>query len=40
MEKIRNYRATPINDNWFILPNGVKIELKQLKDWQLSDDSV
>lgn len=32
MKKIKAYPVTPINDHWFSLPNGTKIELKLLSD--------
>lgn len=39
MEKIKSYNTIPIDDHWFKLPNGVKIELKLLDDWKVGDDS-
>ena len=35
MEKIKAYPTTAINDHWFSLPNGTRIELKLLEDWKL-----
>ena len=37
MEKIKAYPVTPINDHWFSLPNGTKIELKLLSDWKVNE---
>ena len=37
MKKIKAYPVTPINDHWFSLPNGTKIELKLLSDWKLNE---
>ena len=37
MEKIKAYPTTTINDHWFSLPNGTKIELKLLENWKLND---
>ena len=37
MEKIKAYPATPINDHWFSLPNGTRIDLKLLENWKLND---
>ena len=36
MEKIKAYPTTTINDHWFSLPNGTKIELKLLENWKLN----
>ena len=38
MKKIKAYPVTPINDHWFSLPNGTKIELKLLSDWKLNEE--
>ena len=38
MKKIKAYPVTPINDRWFSLPNGTKIELKLLSDWKLNEE--
>ena len=35
MEKIKAYPTTAINDHWFSLSNGTRIELKLLEDWKL-----
>ena len=35
MEKIRSYPVKPINDHWFALPDGTRIELKLLRDWKV-----
>ena len=37
MEKIKAYPVTPINDHWFSLPNGTKIELNLLSDWKVNE---
>ena len=37
MEKIKAYPVTPINDHWFSLPDGTKIELKLLENWKVND---
>lgn len=37
MEKIKDYPVTPINDHWFSLPNGTKIELKLLSNWKVNE---
>lgn len=37
MEKIKAYPVTIINDHWFSLPDGTKIELKLLENWKLND---
>lgn len=37
MEKIKAYPVNIINDHWFSLPDGTKIELKLLENWKLSD---
>ena len=37
MEKIKAYPVTPINDHWFSLPDGTKIELKLLGNWKVND---
>ena len=34
MEKIKAYPVKAINDHWFSLPNGTKIELKPLAEWK------
>lgn len=36
MEKIKAYPTKEINDHWFSLPNGTKIELKLLEEWKLN----
>ena len=36
MEKIKAYPVKAINDHWFSLPNGTKIELKPLADWKVN----
>ena len=36
MEKIKVYQVKEINDNWFSLPNGTKIELKLLENWKVN----
>ncbi len=38
MKKIKAYPVTPINDHWFSLPNGTKIELKLLSDWKMNEE--
>ena len=35
MEKIKAYPVKAINDHWFSLPNGTKIELKLLAEWKV-----
>ena len=35
MEKIKAYPIKAINDHWFSLPNGTKIELKPLAEWKV-----
>ena len=35
MEKIKAYPVKAINDPWFSLPNGTKIELKPLAEWKV-----
>ncbi len=35
MEKIKAYPVKVINDHWFSLPNGTKIELKPLAEWKV-----
>lgn len=35
MEKIKAYPVKAINDHWFSLPNGTKIELKPLSEWKV-----
>lgn len=37
MERVKAYPVEIINDHWFALPNGTKIELKLLKNWKLND---
>ena len=37
MEKIKAYPVTPINDHWFSLPDGTKIELELLENWKVND---
>ena len=32
-----SYPVTPINDHWFSLPDGTKIELKLLENWKVND---
>ena len=36
MEKIKVYPVKVINDHWFSLPNGTKIELKLLENWKVN----
>ena len=36
MEKIKAYPVKAINDHWFLLPNGTKIELKLLENWKVN----
>ena len=36
MEKIKVYPVKAINDHWFSLPNGTKIELKLLENWKVN----
>ena len=36
MEKIKAYPVKSINDHWFSLPNGTKIELKPLAEWKVN----
>lgn len=36
MEKIKAYPVKEINDHWFSLPNGTKIELKLLENWKVN----
>ena len=35
-EKIKAYPVKAINDHWFSLPNGTKIELKLLENWKVN----
>ena len=35
MEKIKAYPVKAINDHWFSLTNGTKIELKPLAEWKV-----
>lgn len=35
MEKIKAYPVKAINDHWFSLSNGTKIELKPLAEWKV-----
>ena len=35
MEKNKAYPVKAINDHWFSLPNGTKIELKPLAEWKV-----
>lgn len=35
MEKIKAYPVKAINNHWFSLPNGTKIELKPLAEWKV-----
>ena len=35
MENIKAYPVKAINDHWFSLPNGTKIELKPLAEWKV-----
>ena len=35
MEKIKAYPVKAINDHWFSLPNGTKIELIPLAEWKV-----
>ena len=37
MERVKAYPVEIINDHWFSLPNGTKIELKLLENWKLND---
>lgn len=37
MERVKTYPVEIINDHWFALPNGTKIELKLLENWKLND---
>lgn len=37
MEHVKTYPVEIINDHWFALPNGTKIELKLLENWKLND---
>ena len=37
MEKIKAYSVKPINDHWFSLPDGTRIELKLLANWKVND---
>ena len=37
MERVKAYPVEIINDHWFALPNGTKIELKLLENWKLND---
>ena len=37
MEKIKAYPMKAINDHWFSMPNGTRIELKPLANWKLND---
>ena len=37
MEKIKAYPVKPINDHWFSLPDGTRIELKLLANWKVND---
>lgn len=36
MEKIKAYPVKPINDHWFSLPDGTRIELKLLANWKVN----
>ncbi len=38
MEKIKAYPVKAINDHWFSLPDGTKIELKPLANWKVNDE--
>ena len=35
MDKIKAYPVKAINDHWFSLPNGTKIELNPLAEWKV-----
>ena len=35
-EGIKAYPVKAINDHWFSLPNGTKIELKLLENWKVN----
>ena len=37
MERIKAYPVKAINDHWFLLPGGIKIELKSLANWKVND---
>lgn len=37
MERVKAYPVEIINDHWFALPNGTKLELKLLENWKLND---
>ena len=37
MERVKAYPVEIINDHWFALPNGTKIELKLLENWKVND---
>ena len=37
MECVKAYPVEIINDHWFALPNGTKIELKLLENWKVND---
>ena len=37
MERVKAYLVEIINDHWFELPNGTKIELKLLENWKVND---
>lgn len=37
MKKLKAYPVAPINDHWFSLPDGTKIELKLLENWKVND---
>ena len=37
MEKIKAYPVKAINDHWFSLPNGTRIELKPLAEWKVNE---
>ena len=36
MEKLTGYPVKVMNDHWFQLPNGTKIELKPLDKWKVN----
>ena len=40
MEKIKAYPVKAINDHWFSLPNGTKIELKLLENWKVNKENL
>ena len=37
MERIKAYPVKAINDHWFLLPGGLKIERKSLANWKVND---